>query len=333
LSQKQYLKILKPKTRPVQIEPWFYRYLNAGQLKVLSAIIAHADYATRSKDSFASNKTIAFYGGFGLINSDTKDYEHFQSLTQDEKIAYKKKKMRNAIQTVKNIKRQLEELGVIKREIINTKSYAVVDLEWAKDRYLKEFDEYFNDTQDEQETTENDINKELELITKLANEGNISKSNLKNKLESIADKLKDETIDAKDAKANIPDEDIEKTVDFIMNSKTIIEKIATGKIKNPEGYKKAITKQIREGTFKGAENYHNQLMKKVDTNEKETKNNPIEMFTEIYESTQRVDYAFLEASKGLSYQQQNELLEFKKEFELHLTFNKLNQKKRDKKNE
>lgn len=263
-SDLKNFRILKPKTRPVQIEPWFFRYLNAGQIKVLSAIIAHADYATRSKDSFASNKTIAFYGGFGLINSDTKDYTYFQTLTPDEKIIYKKKKIKNAIQTVKNIKRQLEELGVIKREIVSTKSYAVVDLEWGKDRYLKEFDEFFNDGTEEQEPTENEINKELELITKLANEGNISKSNLKQQLESITDKLKTEMID-EGSNAKIPTEDIDKTVDHIMNSKTISEKIATGKIKNAHGYKNTIKKQISEGTFNGINQYYNGLVQKERT--------------------------------------------------------------------
>jgi len=262
LSQKQYLKILKPKTRPVQIEPWFYRYLNAGQLKVLSAIIAHADYATRSKDSFASNKTIAFYGGFGLINSDTKDYEYFKTLTSDEKIAYKKKKMRNAIQTVKNIKRQLEELGVIKREIINTKSYAVVDLEWGKERYLKDFDEYFNDSEEVAEPTKNEINKELENITKLANEGNISKDSLAKQLETITSKLrsemKDKSVDSDDVK--IANQDLDKVVDHIMNSEPYRTKVATGDIQNVHGYKNKVKKDIKNGTFKGINTFYKDLL-------------------------------------------------------------------------
>jgi len=131
-----------PKTRPIQIEPWFFRYLSAGQLKVLSAIIAHADYKTRQDNSFASNKTIAFYAGFGFINKDTKDYEYFQTLSEDEQKTYKKQKIKNAIQTVKNIKKQLADLGVIKRELIGTKSFSI--LEWGKERYLKEFGKFFN---------------------------------------------------------------------------------------------------------------------------------------------------------------------------------------------
>ena len=37
------LKISKPKTRPIQIEPWFFKYLNEGQIKVVAAILSHAD--------------------------------------------------------------------------------------------------------------------------------------------------------------------------------------------------------------------------------------------------------------------------------------------------
>ena len=112
-------QVYKPKTRPIQIEPWFCRYLTDGQLKVLIAILNFADYKTRNNNSFPSNKTIAFYAGFGQIKPHTKEYFYYQSLDEKEKIEYKNKKIKNAIQTVKNIKKQLEELGVIKREIIN----------------------------------------------------------------------------------------------------------------------------------------------------------------------------------------------------------------------
>ncbi|WP_321778827.1 hypothetical protein [Sulfurimonas sp.] len=423
MLNKEYLKILKPKTRPVQLEPWFFRYLNAGQLKVLSAIVAHADYATRSKDSFASNKTIAFYGGFGLINSDTKDYEFFQTLTTDEKIAYKKKKIKNAIQTVKNIKRQLEELGVIKREIINTKSYAVVDLEWGKERYLKEFDEYFNDDTQDAELTENEINKELSLITKLANEGNISKDNLATQLESLTSKLKVEIKD-ENPNATIPVEDIDKTVEWIMNTKKIKTKIAEGKIKNVGGYKNSIKKQIQNNTFNGidllyvglveserekieanlyatlepierkdekyfpesvifdndkrviyalyknkaqteqiyisispslinnifnpknyttrTQNYiqnYIQNYKKIETEQVpkqqnistdlidvKTPSNAIDIFIKSYKATNRIDYAFLDASKGLSYKEQEILDKFKEEFETTIIWDSIRKK-------
>lgn len=61
------LKIIKPKTRPVQIEPWFHRYLTNNEIKVVSAILTYADMRDRSKNSFPSNRTIAFYCGYDLI--------------------------------------------------------------------------------------------------------------------------------------------------------------------------------------------------------------------------------------------------------------------------
>lgn len=258
----QYLKILKAKTRPIQIEPWFFRYLSAGQLKVLSAIIAHADYKTRQDNSFASNKTIAFYAGFGLINKDTKEYEDFQALPADEQKKYKNKKIKNGIQTVKNTKKQLEDLGVIKREIIDTKSYAVVDLDWRKDRYLKEFDEYFNDNKIEEKSTNTEINDELKTISKLADDGNISKENLAKQLEDLSIKLKSEANLSKENNSVIPVEDIDKTVNHIMNTKKIKDKVATGKISNPDGYKNTIKKQIENNTFNGINDYYNGLIQK-----------------------------------------------------------------------
>lgn len=129
----------EPKTRSIEIEPWFFRYLNEGQLKVLSAILAQQD------NTFASNRTIAFYTGFGTIRPGGKEEKEFLKLNDNEQKQYKLKKLKNAIQTVKNTKKQLEKLGVITREIVGDKSYAVVNLEWGKERYLKEFDEYFNE--------------------------------------------------------------------------------------------------------------------------------------------------------------------------------------------
>lgn len=66
------LKIIKPKTRPIQIEPWFFRYLNEGQLKVVAAILSHADIKDRQSNSFPSNRVIAFYCGFGNFEKDQK---------------------------------------------------------------------------------------------------------------------------------------------------------------------------------------------------------------------------------------------------------------------
>ena len=259
-EKKEYIKILKPKDRPVQIEPWFFRYLNAGQLKVLSAIIAHADYATRSKDSFASNKTLAFYAGFGLINPDTKDYDHYQSLNDEDRAAFKKEKMNNAIQTVKNIKRDLEKLGVITREISGTKSYAVVDLEWGKERYLKEFDEYFNENEKVVESSEDEIQAELQEIMELSEEGNISKGNLASKLEELSKKIKSNMHNS--SEPVIPKEDIDKTVEHYMNTDLVKNKIAKGTIKNPEGYRTISKTKILNNTFNGVEKYYQGLVQK-----------------------------------------------------------------------
>ena len=72
------LKISKPKTRPIQIEPWFFKYLNEGQIKVVAAILSHADMKDRKSNSFPSNRVIALYCGFGDIKEGWKDYEEYQ---------------------------------------------------------------------------------------------------------------------------------------------------------------------------------------------------------------------------------------------------------------
>lgn len=255
----EYIKILKPKTRPVQLEPWFQRYLTFGQLKVLGAIVAHADYATRTKDSFASNKTLAWYAGFGLINENSKDYKYYQTLSDEEKKIEKKKKKKNAAQTVKNIKKQLEDLGVIKREVQGTKSYVVVDLDWGKERYLREFNEEFNETELEHNDAEDEITSELENLSRLSGEGNISKENLAKQLEALSDKLvpKDNTKDL-----DVHRDDIDKLTEHIMTSKSILDKISQGKIKNEYGYRNTVKKQIQNNTFNGAKDYYYGLVAK-----------------------------------------------------------------------
>ena len=325
---REYFKILKPKTRPIQIEPWFFRYLSAGQLKVLSAIIAHADYKTRQDNSFASNKTIAFYAGFGLINKDTKDYEYFQTLSEDEQKAYKNKKIKNAIQTVKNIKKQLADLGVIKRELIGTKSFSIVDLEWGKERYLKEFDEFFNDETTEVETTENDISKELEHLSKLADDGNISKENLAKQMQELADKLTATTTKEKEINIVVPADEIDKVAEHIMNSKKVQTKVKSGDIKNPIGYKKTIIKQIKNNTYNGIEKVYEEFLNTNNTSTKQEIDttdlkNPIDIFIKIYQKTQRFDYAYLEASKGLSFQEKDELKKFRNEFEQEIIWKEI----------
>ena len=88
-------KIIKPKIAPIKIEPWFFRYLNEGQLKVVAAILAYADIKDRTKNSFPSNRTIAFYCGFGDIKQDSNIYEKYQALTtEEERIKFKNKRIK-----------------------------------------------------------------------------------------------------------------------------------------------------------------------------------------------------------------------------------------------
>ena len=113
------LKISKPKTRPIQIEPWFFKYLNEGQIKVVAAILSHADMKDRKSNSFPSNRTIAFYCGFGDIKENSKAYDKYKSLsTEEEKIKFKNKRIKTAIITVANIKKSLEDIIRISTDVI-----------------------------------------------------------------------------------------------------------------------------------------------------------------------------------------------------------------------
>lgn len=87
------LKIIKPKTRPIQIEPWFFRYLTLLELKVVGAILAYADIKDRQSNSFPSNRTIAFFCGNDVIEEDTKTYEKYSSLNEKEKEDFTSKKI------------------------------------------------------------------------------------------------------------------------------------------------------------------------------------------------------------------------------------------------
>lgn len=252
----EYLKILKPKTRPIQLEPWFFKYLSGGQLKVLSAIIAHADYRNRKDNSFASNKTIAFYGGFGNIAEGTKEYEQYISLSEEEQKIYKNKKIKNAVQTVKNIKKQLEDLGVITREIIGSKSYAIVDLQWGEERYIREFDEFFNEKVEDKkqvEPTENELIQKLEQLTKQASDGNVSKENLLQQIAALTASIEKQTDETTTKQDTVTDDELDNIVDYIMSSKKIQEKITSGKIKNAKGYRTTIKQQVRDNKFNGIE--------------------------------------------------------------------------------
>ncbi|MFW3399635.1 hypothetical protein [Aliarcobacter butzleri] len=265
------LRIIKPKTRPIQIEPWFFKYLNEGQLKVVAAILSHADIKDRQSNSFPSNRVIAFYCGFGDIKEGSKAYEEYQKLNDEEKIKFKKKKIKTAIITVANIKKQLEIMGLLKREFVGPKGKQIVymnlDLEWKKEQYLKEHDEFFNDVKYENNEDEKEnIAKELEELQRLTLEGNISQENLANRLKNLSYK-----IDANNTeKSQVPLEDIDKVATYIMNTTKIQNKIDEGTIENKEAYKKSIIKSISNNTFNGIEKYYDALVKKEEKDMLET---------------------------------------------------------------
>lgn len=274
------LRIIKPKTRPIQIEPWFFRYLNEGQLKVVSAILSHADIKDRQNNSFPSNKTIAFYCGFGLITPGTKAHEKYTSLKdENEKVAFKVKRLKNAIATVKNIKRDLEDKGLLNREYVGNNGkqtvYYTLDLNWKKEQYLKEFDEHFNNTEIIEETEQDEnITKELEQIKELHSEGNISKTNLADRLKNLSYKIK-----ANDYNENsfVPFEDIDKVANFYMSTNKIKNKIESGNIENVPGYKQGIINSIKNNDFSEAEKIYKKLQ------ENELKDN-IEILTAAHEN-------------------------------------------------
>lgn len=266
------LKLInKPKTRPIQIEPWFFKYLNEGQLKVVAAILSHADIKDRQSNSFPSNRVIAFYCGFGDIKEGSKTSLEYQKLNDEEKIKFRKKKIKTAIITVANIKKQLETMGLLKREFVGPKGKQIVymnlDLEWKKEQYLKEHDEFFNDVKYENNEDEKEnIAKELEELQRLTLEGNISQENLANRLKNLSYK-----IDANNTeKSQVPLEDIDKVATYIMNTTKIQNKIDEGTIENKEAYKKSIIKSISNNTFNGIEKYYDALVKKEEKDMLET---------------------------------------------------------------
>ncbi|WP_419777776.1 hypothetical protein [Malaciobacter marinus] len=284
------LRINKPKTRPIQIEPWFFRYLNEGELKVVSAILAHADIRNRQENSFPSNRTIAFYCGFGLLKENTKTYKNYLQLSDIEKKEFKKKRLHNAIQQVKNIKKSLEKKGLLKREYIGQKGktivYMTLDLEWKKEQFLKDYDEYFNDVEPNNINENEDINKELEDIQKLAKEGNISKENLAKRLNDLSRKLKDIK------EPEIPLEDVTKVADYYMNTKKVQNKIDSGKIENKSAYRNSIINSIKNNEFKNANNLYEAL-------QKQELNNNIQILTELYKNNK---YELPYANKILYFQ-------------------------------
>ena len=268
---KQNLRIIKPKTRPIQIEPWFFRYLNEGQLKVVAAILSHADIKDRQSNSFPSNRVIAFYCGFGNFEKGSKAYEKYEKLSDDEKVKFKNKKIKTAIKTVANIKKSLEDIGLLQREYVGPKGkqivYMTLDLEWKKEQYLKEHDDFFNDIVYEDNKDEKaEITKELAELQRLNEEGNISKDNLANRLKNLSNKLNASNIE----NSQVPLEDIEKVATYIMNTSKVQNKIDEGLIENKEAYKKSIIKSISNNTFNGIEKYYEALVKKEEKDMLET---------------------------------------------------------------
>lgn len=256
------LKISKPKTRPIQIEPWFFKYLNEGQIKVVAAILSHADMKDRKSNSFPSNRTIAFYCGFGDIKEKSKAYDKYKSLsTEEEKIKFKNKRIKTAIITVANIKKSLEDIGLLKREYSGQKGkqvvYMTLDLEWKKEKYIQEHNEFFNNIEPVITEEQNDefIKNELAKIQKLQIEGNISKDDLANRLSKLAYSIKEEK-----NSFDIPTEDIEKVADYILTTSKVKDRIEKGKITNKEAYKKSIAQAIRRNEFNGAKDYYDGLI-------------------------------------------------------------------------
>lgn len=265
-------KILKPKSRPIQIEPWFFRYLNEGQLKVVSAIFAHASYKDRISDSFASNKTLAFYAGFGQLKED--ELKELQKLSKEEQKKYKKKKLNNAIRSIKAVKQKLEEMGVITRVVEGTKSYAIMNLEWGKERYLKEFNEYFNDEIVEEKPAKDEIKEKLNKLTKLANNGNISEENLLKELESLTD-VYSESKSIKNNISNLSEDDIEYIAQQEMDTKKVKLKIESGEIEHADKYKNGIKKLIKENKFNGIEKYIKNKIEITNDSKNNTQGNTV----------------------------------------------------------
>ena len=121
----------KIRTNLIDINPWLIRYLTAGQIKVLGAILLFVNY-NHKINYFPSNRTLVFYSGLGSIKPNSKDEEKYILLDEEEQRLYRKRKIKNAIGTIKNIKRQLKELKITSIETINQKSYLIVNLEWEK---------------------------------------------------------------------------------------------------------------------------------------------------------------------------------------------------------
>ncbi|MBP6714416.1 MAG: hypothetical protein KA157_10795 [Aliarcobacter sp.] len=276
------LRIIKPKTRPVPIEPWLFRYLTTNELKLVGAILTYADYKDRSSNSFPSNKTLAFFCGFDLIEKP-KALEKFKALSKEEQIKFKAQKIKYSINTVKAIKRALVKKGILKTELRGEKgkqsSYMTLDLLWKKEQYLKDHDEFFNNSNsndDNEAEINEEISNELEEITRLLKDGEVSKESLATRLKNLSYALKRE-----DSSDEIPVEDVEKVADYVMNTNKIVDKIDKGEISDKEAYKKSIISNIKKNQFNGAKEYYQGLIQR----EKEDIFNNILFGIEHQEST------------------------------------------------
>lgn len=262
------LEIKKPRFSPIPIQPWLFRYLTGNEMKVVSAILNYADMKDRTKNSFPTNRTILFWCGFDLIeksnssNAKNKTYEKYEALTtEEEKIKFKNEKIKYGINTVKAIKRSLIEKGILKTEIVGKKGKQstkhILDLEWKKEQYINEYDEYFNSIAPAPAHEKEEIKKELENLLKVADD--VSQDSLTNKLKELYEKSKDLS---GEKSFIVPSEDIDKVTDFIMDSNRVKTKIQDGKISNKEAYKKAIKHSIEDGTYNGIEEAYSKLVKK-----------------------------------------------------------------------
>ncbi|MDN5069414.1 hypothetical protein O8C76_00035 [Aliarcobacter butzleri] len=262
------LEIKKPRFSPIPIQPWLFRYLTGNEMKVVSAILNYADMKDRTKNSFPTNRTILFWCGFDLIeksnssNAKNTTYEKYKALkTEEERTKFKNEKIKYGINTVKAIKRSLIEKGILKTEIVGKKGKQsvkhILDLEWKKEQYINEYDEYFNSITPAPAHEKEEIKKELENLLKVAD--NVSQDSLTNKLKELYEKSKDLT---GEKSFIVPSEDIDKVTDFIMDSNRVKTKIQDGKISNKEAYKKAIKHSIENGTYNGIEETYTKLVKK-----------------------------------------------------------------------
>ncbi len=168
MKNKSYIKLIPYSSRPVQIEPCFFKYLNGEQIKVLHAIIFCNQYGMKSDYPLPFNHIIAFFCGFDL-KSKNKD------LTAE-------------IEKIEKIIKQLTRFGIVKKEIIDDEEYLSVDYEWNEEKYLDDFEQYFNNKTIE-EINEDKILRELEELTKLIGSGRISKRSLIDRLEELSNKL------------------------------------------------------------------------------------------------------------------------------------------------